>query len=55
MTDNSPVLVQMRTDVSDTHIAVCSPQVLEEFAENFDYSHFRMQLVRVRLFPLTLS
>ena len=35
----------MRTDLADVHIAVCAPEVLLAFSDNFDYQHVRRDFV----------
>jgi len=35
----------VRTDLADVHIAVCAPEVLLAFSDNFDYQHVRRDFV----------
>jgi len=37
--------VQVRTDLLDTHIAICAPEVLLLFSDNFDYQHVKRDFV----------
>ncbi|KXZ48102.1 hypothetical protein GPECTOR_30g197 [Gonium pectorale] len=37
--------VQVRSDLMDTHIAICSPEVLMLFSDNFDYQNIRRDFV----------
>eukprot|EP00955_Chlamydomonas_euryale_P006017 64268-Chlamydomonas_euryale.AAC.1 len=36
---------QVRTDLVDTHIAVCGPEVLLLFSDNFDYQSLQRDFV----------
>ncbi|KAG2491384.1 hypothetical protein HYH03_010176 [Edaphochlamys debaryana] len=37
--------VQIRADLMDTHIAICAPEVLLLFSDNFDYQNLRRDFV----------
>ncbi|KAG1674676.1 hypothetical protein FOA52_007200 [Chlamydomonas sp. UWO 241] len=37
--------IQVRTDLIDTHIAICSPEVLLLFSDNFDYQSIKQDFV----------
>jgi translation initiation factor eIF-2B subunit epsilon len=37
--------VQLRADLMDCHIAICAPEVLVDFRENFDYQQLRRDFV----------
>lgn len=37
--------VMVRTDLMDTHIAICAPEVLMLFSDNFDYQSIRRDFV----------
>jgi hypothetical protein len=39
------LLLQVRTDLMDTHIAVCAPEVLMLFSDNFDYQNVKRDFV----------
>jgi len=39
-------VVQMRYDLMDCHICVCSPEVLEHFKEEFDYQNIREDFLK---------
>lgn len=39
------IVVQVRSDLLDTHVAVCSPEVLMMFSDNFDYQSLRRDFV----------
>lgn len=36
---------QVRTDLMDTHIAICAPEVLMLFSDNFDYQSVKPDFV----------
>ncbi|KAI3965036.1 hypothetical protein MKX01_013967 [Papaver californicum] len=42
---DNPAAVQVRNDIEDCYIDVCSPEVLSLFADNFDYQHLRRHFV----------
>ncbi|KAI8468580.1 MAG: nucleotide-diphospho-sugar transferase [Monoraphidium minutum] len=37
--------VQLRSDLMDCHIAICAPEVLMLFSDNFDYQHVKRDFV----------
>jgi translation initiation factor eIF-2B subunit epsilon len=37
--------LQVRTDLMDTHIAVCAPEVIMLFSDNFDYQNVKRDFV----------
>ncbi|KAK9841354.1 hypothetical protein WJX74_004422 [Apatococcus lobatus] len=37
--------IQMRTDLLDTHICICAPEVLVLFSDNFDFQNIRRDFV----------
>jgi translation initiation factor eIF-2B subunit epsilon len=41
----SHLSVQFRSDLLDCHIDICSPEVLLQFADNFDYHDIRKQFI----------
>lgn len=38
-------LLQVRTDLLDTNISICSPEVLMMFSDNFDYQTLKRDFV----------
>jgi len=39
--------MELRSDLLDCHIDICSPEVLVAFSDNFDYQHLRRDYVRL--------
>lgn len=40
-----PRPLQIRTDLMDTHISICAPEVLMLFSDNFDYQNIKKDFV----------
>lgn len=40
-----PPPLQIRTDLMDTHISICAPEVLMLFSDNFDYQNIKKDFV----------